>query len=317
MLDPVMSGTAVGLDIGRTNVRAALVDRGGNVLKALREPTDPSGSREAVLGQAVRMAREVGEGASAVGAGVAGQCGSSGIVARGPDFWWEDVDLKAELEKGTGLRAVARNDVIMATVGEWRHGAGRGARDMVCVMVGTGIGGGAVVDGRLATGRSGYAGHFGHVLVDPSGPECSCGRRGCVEALAGGKRVAMRARMVMGSGDGRAAILRRMCGGDPERIDARMVARAAAEGDEACLELRDSMASALIRGTASIVNSFDPEVVVMGGPVLTGFPKLWEMVRDGLRDEVLPPLRPFENVKQAELGDLAGAIGAASLALNP
>jgi glucokinase len=252
-----------------------------------------------------------------VGVGIAGQCDlSAGVVRRGPNLFWPDVPFRDLLAERLGVPVVLRNDVVMATAGEWRQGAGRGASDLVCLFVGTGIGGGAVAGGRLVDGSSGLAGHFGHISVDLNGPRCTCGRTGCVEAYAGGDNVAAQVRRELSRDRERSPVLMEMCGGDLEVLSSRMVAQAVSKGDAYSVSVRDRMAAALSSAVASVINSFNPGTVVLGGTVLFGFPGLADMVITGATEQCLGPARRGLSIVPSALGDLAGAIGAAAMALE-
>lgn len=306
---------SIGIDIGHTNIRAARVEDGVPG-KVLRERTDVPGGPDGVLEQAIQMVAELDEGDHLpVGVGIAGQCDNArGIVLCGPGFWWPDLPFRDRLSKAVGAPVVLRNDVEMATIGEWKHGAGQGVDDLACLFVGTGIGGGAVIGGRLLEGTTGCGGHFGHVSVQMDGPVCSCGRRGCVEVYAGGSNVEARARLALGpETDG---TLVEMSGGRPEAITCRMVAEAAEQGDATSLRIRDEMAAALSSAVASIINSLNPALVVLGGTVMFGFPELYSMVARGALAQCLRPAADGLSIERSALGDLAGTVGAATLALE-
>lgn len=310
---------SIGADIGYTNTRVAKVAHGAAV-EVLRFPTDVRGGPRGVLEQvttAVRTLRENETSApTGVGVGIAGQCDvGRGVVRCGPNLWWEDVPFEAMLSDATGLRVVMRNDVVMATVGEWKHGAGLDTRNMTCLLVGTGIGGGAIVNGALLEGATGCGGHFGHISVRTDGAECTCGRRGCVEAYAGGWAVARRAQVALTKDPAISPALLSLSSGRPEGIDSRMVAEAADQGDPFALHVRDEMAAALSSAVASVINSLNPEKVVLGGTVLNGFPGLYGLVVEGSLSQCLRPALAGLTIVRAELGDLAGAVGAATMAL--
>jgi glucokinase len=320
MYSPTMSGPwSIGADIGHTNTRVVMVVQ-GRAVKTLRFPTHVQGGPRGIseqVGAAIRTLRE-GETTAplGVGVGIAGQVDiGRGVVRYGPNLWWADEPFEAMLAEAIGLPVTLRNDVVMATVGEWRHGAGKGARDLVCLFVGTGIGGGAVVNGALLNGSTGCGGHFGHISVQMDGPPCTCGRRGCVEAYAGGASVARRARAAL-EDPSIGPTLRYLSEGRPERIDSRLVAAAAAGGDPFALGVRDEMAAALSSAVASVINSFNPEKVVLGGAVLFGFPGLYDRVVEGSLALCLKPALNGLDIVPAALGDLSGAVGAATLALR-
>lgn len=298
----------MGIDIGRTNLRAALVSAEGEVLASVKERTDVSGGPRAVEEQAAAAFERVGgRDACAVGVGIAGQCDvPRGVVLRGPNLFWPDVPFRERLADRLNVPVTLRNDVVMATVGEWRLGAGRGCQDMVTLFVGTGIGGGAIVDGRLLEGASGCGGHFGHISVQLDGPRCGCGRKGCVEAYASGLGLATRAKSepaLPSSSLSRA------------EIDGAAVSRAVEENDALALRLRDEAAAALSSAMGSVINCLEPRLVVLGGAVM-GMPGLYERCVRGALDGCLPSHRNVAIVRSS-LGDMSGTIGAASLALDP
>ena len=308
---------SIGIDIGHTNLRAARVSNGVPE-EVLRERTEVPGGPGAVLEQARRMVFALDPGSGCpIGVGIAGQCDNRrGVVRCGPNLFWPDVPFQDLLSDAAEAPVVLRNDVVMATVGEWRHGAGRGVDDLACLFAGTGIGGGAVVNGRLLEGTAGCGGHFGHISVQMDGPGCTCGRRGCVEAYAGGASVEQRVRGTLAEDPGASAILVQLCDGRPEALSCRMVAEAAANGDELSLRVRDEMAAALSSGVASVINSLNPRKVVLGGTVLFGFPGLYDRVVKDARGQCLRPAADGLSIERSGLGDLAGVIGAATLALD-
>lgn len=306
---------AVGVDIGFTNLRVGTVDASGRVGRHVSVPTDSAGGADAVLRQVVDAVAEVSDDVVGVGVGVAGQCDiEHGVVKCGPNLFWEEEPLQKRLEDALGLPVVLRNDVIMATVGEWRHGAGRGARDMLCLMVGTGIGGGAIVDGRLLQGAHGCGGHFGHLSVQEDGALCGCGRKGCVEAYASGCGLARRAQA---SPELSGSEMLEIVDGDTERITGRDVAMAAMHEDALAVRLRDEAAAALGSALASLINCFNPEKVVLGGTVLMGMPALFDMATQEALRTILPSHWEGLAIVPSELGSMAGVIGAGSWVLRP
>ena len=286
--------SALGFDLGGTQVRAALVE-GGQVLRRAALRTDVAGGPEAVMEQFLRLGESVADKAAPVAVGIAapGPLDTvTGVVDHIPTLpGWEGFALRDRLARAFGLPAVVENDGIAAAQGEWRHGAGRGLAHLVYVTVSTGVGGGVVVDGRLLHGRRGMAGHVGHMRVAEEGPVCSCGRVGCFEALASGT-----------------AFGRRADGG------AEAVARAR-QGDPAALALLAEEARLLGRGFASLAHLYAPERIIMGGGVAQAFDLLAPGIRAEFDAEAMPPFRTVEIVPAA-LGDNAGLIGAADLALQ-
>jgi glucokinase len=181
------------------------------------------------------------------------------------------------------------------------------------VTLGTGIGGGIVVDGRLVEGANGFAGEIGHMVVDPHGPRCPCGRRGCWERFASGSGLARLGREAALAGEARRIV--ELAGGDPEAVRGEHVTRAAAEGDPQALAVMASFGWWLALGLANLANTFDPECFVLGGGLVEAGEILLQPVRNAFMNLVeAPSLRPPIDILPAALGERAGAVGAALLA---
>lgn len=307
----------IGVDLGGTKVEVGLVDQHGRVLGGGRRPTGPERGPDGVLSDLVACIAEdlpaTGERAVlAVGVGVAGQVEpETGTVLRAPNLEWRDFPLKARLEESIDLPVFVINDVQAATYGEWTCGAGQGSTDIVCLFVGTGVGGGVVSDGSLVRGCGGSAGELGHMIIERHGPECTCGNRGCLEALAAGWAIARRARDATGKEPDEGRMLIDLAGGRAENLTAEVVAEAARQGDPLAMRLVRETGEALGVGVASIANTFNPCKVIMGGGVLEGMPELLELAEAEARRRALEAaLRSLEVVK-AGLGKHSGTVGAA------
>lgn len=249
--------------------------------------------------------------------GVAGQIeAGSGMVHFAPNLDWHEVPFQAQLSSACKLPVIITNDVRAVTWGEWLFGAGRGCNDLICVFVGTGIGGGIVVNGKILNGCSNTAGEIGHLTVDLHGPRCTCGNYGCMEALAGGWGIARQARQAVSDNPAAGAKLLQLAGGEQDEITARMVADAHKRGDALAGNLLQEAGEALIAGMVSLVNAFNPCRLILGGGVITGLPELIDRVRRGVRHQALAAATSKLEVHTARLGDDAGVIGAAALALQ-
>ena len=198
-----------------------------------------------------------------------------------------------------------------AAFGEWRHGAGQGLRHFVYVTVSTGIGGGAVVDGRLLHGRKGMAAHVGHMRLAQDGPRCACGATACFEALASGTALGKRARQV--AKEHPSGFLGRVSQGG--EVEARHVIEGAHAGDRSCIELVEEEARYLGQGFTSLIHLFSPELVVMGGGVSQAFDLLKAGIHNVIRADAIESFREI-NVVPAELGDNAGLVGASAMILE-
>jgi len=312
---------AIGIDLGGSKIEVALVDRMGVVIKRRRLATDVVGGPEAIAGQIVGGVKELLEdealSAIGVGVGVAGQIElNTGLVHFAPNLGWHEVQFQSMLSEALGFPSVITNDVRAATWGEWLFGAGKGCDDLICVFVGTGIGGGVVSGGRMISGCGNTAGELGHITVSLHGPDCTCGNQGCMEALAGGWAIARRARSAARGIPATAAVLLEMAGGRPEDISTQMVAEAYRRNDPLACRLLDEAAEALVAGAVTLVNAFNPRRLILGGGVIQGLPELVDRVDQGVRQRALRAATTPLEISISELGNEAGVIGAAALAMR-
>lgn len=313
---------AIGVDLGGTKIDVAQVDATGKVHARLRMPTDVKNGPGAVEMQILNAVNDLcGKNFTSapvgIGIGVAGQVESeTGVVRFAPNLNWHDLPLLGNLQKSLQMSGVAINDVRAATWGEWHYGAGQGCNDIVCVFVGTGIGGGIISGGQLLTGRNNTAGEIGHIIVDMNGPVCYCGNRGCLEAFAGGRAVGRRTREAIAADPASGEYLLKLAGGELNAITTRMVAEAARSGDTLSMLIIDRMAEALIAGCASIVNAFNPSRLIFGGGVMEGFPELIHRVEEGIRKRALPAALTDLQVVPAQLKNDSGVVGAAAIAMH-
>ncbi|HKJ93424.1 MAG TPA: ROK family protein [Longimicrobiales bacterium] len=314
-----MPRIALGVDLGGTKIEVAAVDDGGDVRHRRRAQT-PAGDADAVCRTIVQAVGEIREDLEVdpvgVGVGVAGQVErESGVVRFAPNLDWHDVPLGASLEEALDLQVSVLNDVRAVALGEWLNGAGRNTDDMVCVFVGTGIGGGVVSAGHLLEGCSNAAGEIGHMVVDLDGPACHCGRTGCLEAFAGGWAIARDAMAAATERPDDAARLLEIAG-DLKAITAETVGQAYREGDALACDIMDEVARVLTVGLVNLVNTFNPCRLILGGGVVDGVPELVARVRAGIQQDALESARARLEVTTAKLGADAGVVGAASAALR-
>ncbi|MEP6973159.1 MAG: ROK family protein [Actinomycetota bacterium] len=313
---PQVSGQAIGIDVGGTKTAAARVDVDGTVLAREIVPT-PADDMAATLETMVKTARAVmtsdvlGVGIAAAGLVEAG----TGILRFSPNLAWRDVPLATHLETELGLPIVADNDNTAAVWGEYRFGAGRGHADILLVGVGTGIGGGIVAGGKLFRGAHGFAAEIGHIVMDPSGPACGCGNRGCWEQLASGQAVTRAGRQAVL--DGADSVLVDRSGGKAERVTGSMVTQAARAGDMVAISILTDVGRWLGTGIAGLVNILDPEIVVLAGGVAEAGDLLLQPARAGFRAAVeAVDHRPEVPLVLAKLGSDTGVVGAAALVLE-
>jgi glucokinase len=248
-----------------------------------------------------------------VGVAAAGFVDADGErVMFAPHLPWLDAPVRETLEKRWGVPVVLENDATAAAHAEATYGAARGARHAILVTLGTGIGGGLVAGGSLQRGNHGFAGEYGHMVVDPDGPPCPCGRRGCWERYASGSGLARLAR--------EAAIGRRVsrvleiAGGDPEAVRGEMVQQAAREGDPDAQAVIDDFGRWVALGLVNLTNALDPERFVLGGGLAAGADLYLDPIRKWFRELIYQPeLRPMPEVAFARWNERAGAVGAALL----
>ena len=309
----------IGIDLGGTNVAAAAVDQAGTILGKASLPT-PRGA-ERVAGQmaaAVEAAAQAAgvtvAGAEAVGVGSPGAIDpENGVV----DFWanldFENVPLAAMVGERLGKPVYLENDANAAALGEYAAGAGKGSRSLVLITLGTGVGGGAVLDGRLYTGFNHAGLEVGHMVIEHGGRPCTCGRLGCFEAYCSATALIRRTRQVME--EERDSLLWQIAG-DPERVNGRTPFDAAARGDAAGGKLIDEYIEYLACGVASLVNIFQPEVLCVGGGPSAQGETLLAPVRYILdREDYARNNVRRTRLMGAALGNDAGIIGAALLPL--
>ena len=310
------NGEAIGIDVGGTKINAFRVTRDGTVAERTSRPT-PADDEAATLSAMVELARSLlTSDVIAVGVGAAGMIDSKeGVLGFAPNLAWRNLPIAERMRDALGLPCQVDNDASMAAYGEFRFGAGRGYRHLLLVTVGTGLGGGIVSDGRLFRGANGFASEIGHIIVEPGGPLCGCGNHGCWEQVAAGRAIDR-----MGREEAREhehSILRRLAGGDPDEVTGELVTQAAMQGDDAAKRILAEAGRRLGQGIAGLVNVLDPQIVVVGGGAIVAGDFLLDPARAAFLDAVEgPEYRPRVPIVPAELGNDAGAVGAATLALE-
>jgi glucokinase len=310
------TGEAIGVDVGGTKINAFRVGRDGTVHERRTVPTpaeDPEGTIAAMIGVSRQL---VSPGVVAVGVGAAGLVDATeGVLRFSPNLAWRDLPIGARMREALGLPCQLDNDANVAAWGEWRFGAGRGYGHMLLVTLGTGIGGGIVAGGRLFRGAHGFGGEIGHVIVEPGGPLCGCGNRGCWEQVASGNAIGRLGRIA--AREHPESVLASLADGDPEAVTGVTVTEAAGSGDEIATGVLLEVGRRLGEGIAGLVNVLDPEVVVVGGGAVEAGDALLDPARRACAEAVEgASFRPPVPIVQAELGNDAGAIGAAVLALE-
>lgn len=298
-----MSTLTLGVDIGGTNARAAVVDRTTGALVAAAKQSWDDRSPDAVVGAVAALLSQVSQGQTVgdapVGVGFAGML-NGGVVVNAPNLGWRDVDFGGALAKAVGRRVRLVNDLSAAAWGEKSAGAARGAQHVFTVFVGTGVGSAVITDGKLLDGATGVAGEFGHIKLElRGGRACGCGDSGCLEAYVGGARLGewMREEGLAGT---------------PSDLE-----REAQAGHATARRLYDFAVGNLALSIANQVTVLNPEVLVLGGGVLSRCPGMVARIREVVAQRAGVAARRAVRVELARLGDDSGLVGAALLAAGP
>ena len=308
---------SVGVDIGGTKVAAGVVDDAGAVLARARRLTpsrDPRAVEETIV-EVVTLLRKEHE-IAAVGIGAAGFVDSDrSHVLFAPHLAWRNEPLRDAVAQAVGLPVVVENDANAAAWAEWRFGAGRGESRLVCVTLGTVIGGGIVFDGTVQRGRHGMAGEFGHMVVVPDGHRCECGNRGCLEQYASGNVLGREARELARASSPVTVPLMQRVDGDVDALVGPLITEAAQDGDPCAIELFEEVGRWLGIGLANLAAALDPGLFVIGGGVSDAGELLLRPARESFRRTLTGRgFRPEPRIVKAALGPEAGLVGAADLA---
>jgi len=315
----------VGIDLGGTNIAVGCVSEDGTKVRGLiSEPTRSDLGPDGVVARMVETAKrsmeklqaeEKGATVTGVGVGAPGPLDfHRGVVLLAPNLGWKDMPLRARISEGLGRPAALDNDANCAALGEWWQGAAKGSDHALAVTIGTGIGGGVILHGKIYHGASDCAGELGHTTIDMDGRRCACGNYGCLEAYASGPAIALRAAEAIQSGYD--SSLRTLVGGDLGKITAQTVYDAAAEGDELALEVVRDTATYLGAGIANFLNIFNPEVVVVCGGVTAAGERLFGPMQREVARRAFKPAVAACRIVPGTLPGTAGVIGAARAFLD-
>ncbi|MFN8665563.1 MAG: ROK family protein [Gemmatimonadaceae bacterium] len=321
MAKPKRPKYIVGVDLGGTNIVVGACAEDGSKDYAMRsEPTRSDQGADAVVDRMVRMIETAIKETMAetgakrddfVGVGV-GSPGpldrEKGIIITTPNLGWVNFPLRDAIADRVGLPVKIDNDANCATLGEWWMGAAKGGRNVVGVTIGTGIGGGLILEGRLYHGSSDIAGEIGHTTIDVTGRRCKCGNYGCLEAYASGPSIAERAREQLQGDHG--SIMYQLVHGELERLTAAIVYDAAKKGDETALEVVRETARFLGAGLANLLNVFNPDVVVIAGGVTQAGATLFEPLKREVRKRAFAAAVDACRIVPGSLPGNAGVVGA-------
>ncbi len=302
-----------GVDIGGTNITAAMVGDDHDVGERLKVET-PTDGPKAVIHAVADLLDQFDDAPDAVGVGMPGPI-NDGVVSTPPNLrnWPDEYNFGKKASKKLGVPVAVGNDVNVAILGEWEAGAGRGSRHVLGVWMGTGVGGGLILDGRPYSGPTGAAGEFGHMIVRAGGAQCGCGRRGCIEAYAGRANMELFVERAVASGGFESSIYDIRDDKGKDRLTSSVWAKALEEEDEVTVRVFEDAIETVAIGIASVLNLLDVDRVVIGGGVAEKLGQdLADQVKRAAARHVFVPFDDRDFVV-AELGDDSGIVGAAAL----
>lgn len=311
---------SIGIDVGGTKIAAGVVDEAGTMITKIRRPSlasDAASIARTVVDIAQELASEYA--AASIGVGAAGFVDKSRrTISFAPNIAWRDEPLADRLEDATGLPTVIENDANAAAWGEFTFGVASHASSIVFVTLGTGVGGGLIIDGQLLRGTHGFAGEIGHVNLVPDGLQCGCGGRGCWEQYSSGTALVRMARDVAATSPDLAATLLRLVDGDPSRITGYTVMEAARRGCTAAIRCFNEAGRYVGIALADLVSVLDPDMFVLAGGVSEAGSLIRVPAEESFRDQQIGgDYRPTIPIVTATLGNDAGIIGAADLGRRP
>ena len=313
----------VGVDLGGSKIRVILSDPRGNILALEHRDTRARQGPEAVIGRLTQsMRRVLASGATfpaeilGIGIGAPGACEvETGIITASPNLpRWRNVPLRDVIQREFGVPTYLDNDATVAALGEHRFGAGVGVENFIHVTLGTGIGGGVIIGGRVYRGACGAAGEIGHMTIDVNGPRCNCGNIGCWETFASGTAVAREA--VARIKAGAESVILELAGGDLKKVSAETVFLAAQKGDGLGRELIQRTGYYLGVGLVNLVNIFNPQLILIGGGLSQMGELLLAPAREVVRERAFELAARAVRIEMARLGADAGVLGAVALVLE-
>ncbi len=315
----------IGVDIGGTKTTVALLDRKESIVCELVEPTpkvdftESQRGSERILKLVVSLIEKIFDitgtalsNVGGIGIGVAGTVDfKSGTVILSPNLPFRNFGLRDAMYQHFKIPIFLDNDANAAAWGEKCFGAGRGISEAICVTIGTGIGGGLIINNKIYRGSIGCAAEIGHMIIDKNGPRCGCGNYGCFEVMAAGPAIAKRAQAAIAKKPN--TLVLKMAGGDMDRVNGESLALAAAEGDELALKVLREVGEIVGIAFASLVNIINPELIIVGGGVAETGDLILKFAEDTVRNCAIKPNSEMVKIVKAQLGNRAGLMGAAAL----
>lgn len=315
----------IGIDLGGTKIASAIAELDGKIIKEATVPTEAEKGPEAVvqniislIGTLLIQADKNKDQIKSICIGVPGKVDpTTGIIHKAPNLSnFENINIKDEIQKTYNTDVIVDNDANVATIGEYKLGAGKGCNDMIFMTVSTGIGGGIVINGKLFNGRSNSAGEIGHIILEENGPQCGCGNKGCLEAMASGPAMAKRLISRIENDENtkkEAATLIGLADGDISSITSKTISQAAAKGDKLAINAVKEDAHIIGIGLVNLIHTLDPEKIVIGGGVAMIGDLLFDEIRKTVDEYCTMHKGSTPEIVPAKLGYDAGLIGAVAL----
>ena len=317
MMNTSSNSNTLGIDLGGTKINVGLVDTSGHLLYnhySLIQPfIQPNILLSEILNEIDACFSFTGQEADSVGIGIAAQVDLEGVVKSSPNLGWKNFPLKKKLEEKLNLPVFVTNDVRAATWGEYCYGSGKGINDLAVLFVGTGVGGGVISGGNLLVGCSNTGAELGHITLIYDGRKCRCPNSGCLEAYVGGWAIAERAQEEIQATPEKGKFILSLSG-CVEKVTAVTVSKAYHKGDFLAQKLVEETGRYLAAGVVSIINAFNPCLLILGGGVIDGIPELNKMVKDSVQTHALDVSVKKCEILKSTLGSNAAVIGSAVLA---
>lgn len=315
-----MSRYAIGVDLGGTNISIALIDFKGVIKNKVKISTQSDRHAQFIVKTIVENIRLVLKDLPrrqllGIGVGAAGQIDhDGGMVLFSPNLRWHNVPIVREIKKKFNVPVSIDNDANVAAYGEYLFGAGQGSHHIVCVTLGTGVGGGIIAYGKIYRGAAGSAGEIGHIKVEMNGRKCNCGSHGCLEAYVGAPHITNR--VIEKIKGGRQSIMVRLVSGNLSKITPKILEEAALYHDKLALDIWQETGNYLGTGLASLINVLNPEKVILGGGVANAGKLIFEPMLKAIKEKALAVSYQDTKVVRAKLGEDAGVVGASMLAVK-
>ncbi|MCI7704713.1 MAG: ROK family protein [Clostridiales bacterium] len=309
----------IGLDVGGTTFKAGVVTEDGRIVHKDAMPTGIERPYQEIIADMAALCKKVAADAGiemseikSIGVGVPGLFDNkTGMIPFCTNLGWHDIPFVAEMKKHLDTPVYGDNDATVAGLAESVAGVSAGIKDSVFLTLGTGVGGGIIIDGKPYSGAHGCGSEIGHMMIKMGGELCTCGNYGCFERYASATAIIREARKAVAEHPESSMLA--ACGGDPEKLNAKIVIDAAKAGDEAAKAVFGGYVQALAVGIINIINMLDPEVIVLGGGVSAAGEFLLNAVREAVKPMVFFKTMPYARIELAQLGNDAGIIGAAML----